>query len=178
VAPAPVPEAPAKIQAHVYKLPAEPDAAARPAEGAESRAAQPVAPAGASLVEAATAAPTPAQRYRAALDLIAKKEYAKAILELNDAIAQDPRLAVAYAARASAQFGIGRYREAADDYRASLDLNPELGTPLYGLAECYRLLGDPGAAEMYARYAESRAPDVREDLRALAQKRAYELSGR
>ncbi len=56
----------------------------------------------------------------------------------------------------------------------SLDAN--LGTPLYGLAECYRVLGDSqGAAEMYQRYAESGAPDVREDLRTIAAKRAQEL---
>ena len=57
-------------------------------------------------------------------------------------------------------------------------LDPGMGTPLYGLAECYRVLGDPSAAEMYGRYARSRAPDVREELRSIAARRAQELGGR
>jgi hypothetical protein len=51
-----------------------------------------------------------------------------------------------------------------------------MATPLYGLAECHRILGEPGAAELYDRYARSSAPDVREELRTLAAKRAQELS--
>jgi tetratricopeptide (TPR) repeat protein len=123
-------------------------------------------------------APTAAQRYRSALDRIGRREYARAIEELDDAIASDPRLAVAYAARASAQFGLGRWREAADDYRAALGLDPELATPVYGLAECYRLLGDSRAAPLYQRYAESRSRDVREELRVVAARRAAELATR
>jgi tetratricopeptide (TPR) repeat protein len=123
--------------------------------------------------------PTASQRYRAALDLVAKRDYAKAIGELNEAILLDPRLAVAYAARASAQFGLGKLREAAEDYRAALGLAPELATPLYGLGECHRLLGDPAqAAEYYFRYAESQAPDAREDLREVSRKRVAELASR
>ena len=38
--------------------------------------------------------------------------------------------------------------------------------------------GDPAAAEMYQRYASSKSPDVREDLRDLAARRAQELSGK
>jgi len=154
----------------MFKLPA-PDPAAPPAAAAPSPAAGPAAP-------PASVGPTAAQRYRTGVELIGQRDYAGAEAELAGAIALDPRLAVAYAARASARFGLGRYREAADDYKASLGLDPGLATPLYGLAECYRLLGDPAAAEMYQRYADSRSPDVREDLRALAAKRAQELSAR
>jgi tetratricopeptide (TPR) repeat protein len=122
------------------------------------------------------AGPTAAQRYRAALELLANREYEKATAELTQAIVLDPRLAVAYAARGSARFGLARYREAADDYRTSISIDENLATPLYGLAECYRVLGDgPKAAEMYQRYADSRAPDVREDLRTISAKRAQEL---
>jgi tetratricopeptide (TPR) repeat protein len=107
---------------------------------------------------------------------MARREFSRAVDLLTDSIVADPRLGVAYAARASAQFGLGKYREAADDYRASLGLDPGLATPLYGLAECYRVLGDGRtAADMYQRYAESRASDVREDLRAISAKRAHEL---
>ncbi|HYG70284.1 MAG TPA: tetratricopeptide repeat protein, partial [Anaeromyxobacteraceae bacterium] len=151
----------------------------RPAPAAVAIPAAPVGPpAPTPAVAVAPAAPpdapSPAQRYRAALDLMARRDFARAVAELDDAIAQDPRLAVAYVARASAQFGLAKYREAADDYKAALGLDPSMATPIYGLAECQRLLGDAGAADLYARYAESRAPDVREDLRALAKRRTAE----
>ena len=127
---------------------------------------------------APTAAPSAAQRYRTALNLVSRRDFAGAITLLNEAIALDPRLAVAYTARASARFGLGRFSDAADDYKAAIGLDPALATPLYGLAECYRLLGDPLAAELYRRYAASRAPDVREDLRAIAHARAEDLTRR
>jgi tetratricopeptide (TPR) repeat protein len=127
---------------------------------------------------APAAATSAAQRYRTALALVSRRDFAGAITLLNEAIALDPRLAVAYTARASARFGLGRFRDAADDYKAAIGLDPALATPLYGLAECYRLLGDPLAAELYRRYAASRAPDVREDLRAVAHDRAEDLTRR
>jgi tetratricopeptide (TPR) repeat protein len=119
---------------------------------------------------------TAAQRYREGLDHIRDREFEKAIASLSDAVALDPRLAVAYAARASARFALGGYREAADDYRTAIGLDAKLATPLYGLAECLRALGQrKEAAEMYRRYAESQAPDVRDDLRTLASRRVQEL---
>lgn len=136
------------------------------------------APSSAQGTAAPGAVPSAAQRYRSALELVARRDFAGAISLLDEAIAIDPRLAVAYTARASARFGLGRFREAADDYKASLGLDPALATPLYGLAECYRLLGDPLAAELYRRYAASRASDVREDLRVIAQDRAQDLTRR
>jgi tetratricopeptide (TPR) repeat protein len=174
----------------------EPVPAAAPASGAprvyplaaveQPRAAQPAAPAPAALPPPAAAepqavAPAPAaaaaQHYRTAVGLIQRREFKGAEAELDEAIAIDGRLAVAYAARASARFGQRRMRDAAVDYRRALELDPTMATPLYGLAECQRILGEPGAAELYDRYARSNAPDVREELRTLAAKRAQELSG-
>jgi tetratricopeptide (TPR) repeat protein len=121
-------------------------------------------------------APSAAQRYREGVALLGERRYERAAAALTEAIDLDPRLAVAHAARGSARVGLGRHRDAADDYRAALDLDPGLATPLYGLAECHRVLGDARAAsDMYRRYAQSRAADVREDLRAIAAKRAEEL---
>jgi len=161
IAGAPPAAAPARQAPRTFRLPTPESAAPPPA------AAPPAA-----------AGPTAAQRYRTGVELIGNRDYTGAETELGEAIALDPRMAVAYAARASARFGLGRYREAADDYKASLGLDPGLATPLYGLAECYRLLGDPAAAEMYQRYASSKSPDVREDLRDLAARRAQELSAK
>ncbi|ABS26704.1 tetratricopeptide repeat protein [Anaeromyxobacter sp. Fw109-5] len=157
---APAPSTSASPQPRMYRLP--PEGAGAPAPAASAPGALPSA----------------GQRYRSALDLVARRDYAGAIALLNEAIALEPRLAVAYTARASARFGLGRFREAADDYKAALGLDPALATPLYGLGECYRLLGDPLAAELYARYAASRASDVREDLRVIARDRAEDLSRR
>ena len=117
-----------------------------------------------------------ALRYRAGVDLLARGDYALAAEALDLAIASDPKLGIAYVARGNARLGLGRTRGAALDYLAALELAPGLAMPLYGLAECYRAEGDPRALELYARYAESRAADVREDLRTLAVRRVSELA--
>jgi tetratricopeptide (TPR) repeat protein len=109
---------------------------------------------------------------------MADREYGKAAEELDRSIALDPGLAVAWAARASARFGLGRVADAARDYEEALRLQPGLATPLYGLAECFRVLGDTRAGEMYARYAESTAADARPELQELARRRAAELGAR
>jgi tetratricopeptide (TPR) repeat protein len=176
-APAPAAEAarPAAPRAapRVYKLTPEGGAPSAPAAG--TGAAGPVAVVAAAPADR-SAAERGAQHYRTALGMLQNREWAKAIGELTAAVDADPKLAVAWSARGSAQFGLGKYREAADDYRQAISLDGKLGTPVYGLAECYRQLGDrPKAAEAYQRYAESKASDVREDLRTLAAKRAQEL---
>jgi tetratricopeptide (TPR) repeat protein len=166
----------------VYKLPPDADAAA-PRPVAPVIVAMP-APVPDAAPPAAITAPeaTPAQQedaaqhYRAALGHLQNRDFAKAVTELSDAILADPKLAVAHSARGSAQFGLGKYREAAEDYRTAMALDPKLGTAIYGLAECHRVLGEgKKAAELYDRYARSDAPDVRDDLRAVAAKRAQEL---
>jgi tetratricopeptide (TPR) repeat protein len=185
---APAPAAAPPVSApRVFKYVPEPEGAAAPPAASARAAAPAVVPVPSPPIPGPTPAPavaaasvaTPAsaaQRYREGIDLLQKREFEKALLALDDAVAKDPRLAVAHAARASARFGLGRYREAADDYRTAIGLDAKLGTPLYGLAECYRVLGETkNAADLYRRYAESRAPDVREDLRAVAAKRAQEL---
>lgn len=157
---APAPAAPRAAAPRVFKLTPEPAAA----------------PATAAAPERPAVSETGAQRYRNALGMLQSREWAKAIAELDGAIEADPKLAVAWSARGSAQFGLGKYKEAAEDYRQAIALDAKLGTPVYGLAECYRQLGERSrAAETYRKYAESTAPDVRDDLRALAAKRAQEL---
>ena len=157
----------------------EPAAPAPRAAAAPVVAPEPVRAAAPEAASAAAAKPqgaSAAQRYREGLEHLKDREFDKAIASLSEAVALDPRLAVAYAARASARFGLGAYRDAAEDYRTAIALDPKLATPLYGLAECLRALGQQKeAAEMYRRYAESQAPDVRDDLRALALKRSQEM---
>ena len=124
----------------------------------------------------AGAATPAAPAYEAGVALIGKGQYAEALVSLDEAVRKDPGLAVAYSARASALFGLGRYLDSAADYRTALSLDPSRATPLFGLGECNRLLGQGAAAAgFYARYVESAAPDVRDDLRAEARKRLGEL---
>lgn len=146
--------------------------------GAAAAGGARAAPADAEAAEPPSAAQkqVAALHYRTALGFLQNRDWAKAVAALSDAILADPTLAVAYSARGSAQYGLGKYRDAAEDYTAAIRLDGKLGTPIYGLAECYRVLGDgKRAAEMYERYAQSTASDVRDDLRAIAAKRAKEL---
>lgn|SRR6266568_3379438 len=159
-----------------YKLTPPPEDP-KPATGARSFTAATAA------IAAPAPAPAPvldpeaaAQRYRIAIGLLGNRDWTGAVMELTAAIHADPQLAVAYSARGSALFGLGRYTEAGDDYQKAITLDANLATPFYGLAECHRVLGEnKKAAEMYERYAKSMAADVRDDLRATAAKRAQEL---
>lgn len=163
------------VPAHPDPALSHPGGEAPPAT--EARAGTPPQAAAVTPQVVAAEAPPPTEaslRYRAGVDLLLRREYALAVEALDLAIAGDRKLGVAYAARGSAQLALGRALEAAHDYRAALELEPGLAMPLYGLAECYRALGDSRAAEMYRQYAESRAADVREDLRTLSVKRAAE----
>jgi tetratricopeptide (TPR) repeat protein len=141
--------------------------------------------AGATAVGPVPAAPSvgadpqeASRHYKTALGMIGARDFNGAIVELDRALEINPQLGVAVAARASAFYGLGRYPEAARDYEAALALVPHLATPLYGLAESYRRLGDPRAAEYYLRYAQSEASDVRPELRETARQRAEQLGGR
>lgn len=109
---------------------------------------------------------------------VGRREFALAVDSFNRALERDPGLGVAYEARASARFGLGQHREAAQDYQTALAMSAERASPRWGLAECYRLLGDPRAADAYELYADSTAPDVVERQRELARRRAQELRGR
>jgi len=115
-------------------------------------------------------------RYKAALSLMEQRDYVGAIAELDAAITLDPNFTYAYVARATARFGLQKFRAAAADYKAALDLDPARAGPIWGLAECQRKLKDPAAAETYRRYAASVAGDVNETWRAQARQWSVELS--
>jgi Flp pilus assembly protein TadD len=114
--------------------------------------------------------------YEQGVALVAAGRFAEAAARLDEAVRADPRLAAAYTARGSALFGLARYPDAARDYQAALVLDATQATPLFGLAECHRLLGQlPAALDHYQRYLASSAPDVREELRAEARRRSAAL---
>lgn len=159
--------APPRTGPRIFKLTPEPGAAVPVAASAGAAPATP--PRAATSVAAA-------QHYRTALGFLQHMEWEQAAAELTKAIAADPKLSVAFSARGSAYFGLARYRDAADDYRTAVQLDPTLATPVYGLAECSRMLGEVReAAGLYEQYARSTAADVREELRTTAARRAQEL---
>ena len=107
-----------------------------------------------------------------------RREFALAIDSFNRALELSPDLVVAYEARASARFGLEQYREASQDYQTALGASPGRASPLWGLAECYRLLGDRRALDAYQQYADHTAPDVNERQREVARQRVRELRDR
>jgi tetratricopeptide (TPR) repeat protein len=178
--PAAAPPAAAPAGGRVYKFTPEAGpapAAAPPAVRASREDPLPPAPPP-PAVPVPDVGPSAADLYRAGVAQVGRREFALAVDSFNRALERDPGLVVAYEARASARFGLQQYREAAQDYLIALNANPTRASPLWGMAECYRLLGDGRASETYARYGESTAPDVVESQRDLARKRANELRGR
>ncbi len=144
-------------------------------EAEPPQAAPPPAPT-APPVEAA--GPTAADLYRTGVAQIGRREFAMAVDSFSRALERSPDLVVAYEARASARFGLGQHREAAQDYQTAFTANPSRASPLWGLGECYRMLGDRRAIDAYEQYAESSTPDVTERQRDVARKRARELRDR
>ena len=88
-----------------------------------------------------------------------------------------PGYANALIARGSARISLGRFPDAAQDYAAARAADPTLAAPLFGLAEAYRQMGEPGKAiEMYRAFAESNAADAQPNLKAYARQTADSLS--
>jgi tetratricopeptide (TPR) repeat protein len=116
-------------------------------------------------------------RYTAAVKLIHERKYAEAIPVLEEALQKKPGYGVALVARGSAHMGLSQYEAAAADYSAARASDPSLASPLFGLAEAYRAMGQAGkAAQMYKEYAASTASDVQPQLRDYAAKNAQALA--
>ena len=118
------------------------------------------------------------ERYTVAVRLINERNYSEALTALDDALRRKPGYAVALVARGSARMGLLDYDAAAADYSAARGADPSLASPLFGLAEAYRALGQPAkAAQLYREYASSPAPDVQPALRDYALRSAQSLTG-
>lgn len=103
-------------------------------------------------------------------------DYNGAMQSLTRAIQLEPSLAVAYAARGSANIGLRRYPEALADYESALRLDENMASPLYGLGEACRALGRlTDARQYYERYAASSAVDARPELQREAREKATKL---
>jgi tetratricopeptide (TPR) repeat protein len=118
------------------------------------------------------------ERYTAAVRMINERKYQEALTALDEALRKKPGYAVALVARGSARMGLLDYDSAAADYSAARGADPALASPLFGLAEAFRALGQPAkAAQLYREYAASPAPDVQPALRDYALRNAQALSG-
>jgi tetratricopeptide (TPR) repeat protein len=117
------------------------------------------------------------ERYTAAVALINERKYGEALTALDDALRRKPGYGVALVARGSAQMGLLHYEAAAADYAAARSADPSLASPLFGLAEAYRAMGQPQkAAELYREYATSAAVDVQPQLKEYAARNAQALA--
>jgi tetratricopeptide (TPR) repeat protein len=117
------------------------------------------------------------ERYTAAVRLINERNYPQALEALDEALRRKPGYAVALVARGSARMGMLDYDAAAADYSAARSADPSLASPLFGLAEAYRALNQPGkAAQLYREYAASPASDVQPALRDYALRNAQLLT--
>src|SRR5260370_42647 len=132
----------------------------------------PVAPPPRQIDEAAAR-----EHYAAGVNLINQKKYPEALAELDRALTANPKFAVAFVARGSADIGMGDYTTAFSDYSAARDADPSLASPLFGLAEAYRGLGQPQkAADLYRQFAASNAPDAQQSLKDYALQNAQALA--
>jgi tetratricopeptide (TPR) repeat protein len=174
------------IQRAKAKLAAAPSTAPSPAPSSAANAPLGTAPAASTAAipaDVAPAAPDPATAerlaradYEQAVGLISQRRYADSVLALNAAVQLEPGFAVAYVARGSAYVGLGRYSDAIRDYLRGLSLNGNQASPLFGLGEAYRGLGDrQHAAQYYQACAQSTAPDAA-SVRDLARKRYADLA--
>ena len=117
------------------------------------------------------------QHYSSGVKLMRDRKYEAAVAELDQAIVLRPGYANALIARGSARISLGRFPDAAQDYAAARAADPTLAAPLFGLAEAYRQMGEPGKAiEMYRAFAESNAADAQPNLKAYARQTADSLS--
>lgn len=148
--------------------------AAEQAKAAPAPAPQAPAPAPQGPSPAARAAARKA--YATGVGLINARKYGAAVEDLTQAVTDDPTLAVAWIARGSAYVGLRRYRAAIQDYARGHQLAPQMASPLFGLGEAHRALGENAqAARFYTEYANSRASDADAHLQSIARQWAARL---
>jgi tetratricopeptide (TPR) repeat protein len=83
----------------------------------------------------------------------------KALEELNTALRLDPKLGIAYHARAIVLHRLGRSADAIPDLEAALRIDPKDARPLGQLGLVYLVLEKPAEAEKVLRRAQALAPE-------------------
>jgi tetratricopeptide (TPR) repeat protein len=118
------------------------------------------------------------EAYRRAAQLMREQKFTESAAESTAALARNPNYVNAYVARAGAQYSLRNYPAAIADYFKALTLNPDMATPLYGLARTYEKQGDvANACAHYRKYAASTGPDAQANLKDQAARQAVALCG-
>ncbi len=116
--------------------------------------------------------------YEQGVKQIGSRDYGTALSSLSSALQLEPALTVGYVARGSALIGLRRFQEAAVDYQYALKLDPNMASPLYGLAEAYTGMNRPGDARrvlLRGKYVASTSNDVRPELQSDARQKLDRL---
>src|SRR5262249_27846558 len=115
--------------------------------------------------------------YTTGVGLVRDRRYDDAIVELDRSLKAKPGFAVALVAHGSARIGQGGFEDAIADYTAAQRADPALASPLFGLAEAYRSMGqNEKAADLFRQFAASQAPDAEPGLKDYALQNAQALS--
>ncbi|MFH1857794.1 MAG: tetratricopeptide repeat protein, partial [Candidatus Omnitrophota bacterium] len=91
--------------------------------------------------------------------LCQEKRYEEAIEKYSEAIDEVPRFSEAHDNRALTLMDLGRFREAADGFTQSLQVEPDNPVALCSLGECHLKLGKADEAVRILRECVSRWPD-------------------
>ncbi len=114
--------------------------------------------------------------YEQGVKQVNARDYGAALQSLTQAIQLEPRLAMAYIARGSANLGMKRYPEAVSDYQSALRLDGNLAAPLYGLGEAFQAMGRAAdARQFFEKYATSTSTDATADRQREARQKADKL---
>ena len=137
--------------------------AGKPAEG-EGEKKQEAAPDGTSVQAPAAAAPSFADRLRAALDELRAKNFAAADAQLAALQKEKPEDLSVLLLRAAAQMGLGQDYAARRTLEAARRADPKSYLPCYNLASLYLKMGEPvsEARAFYAKGRELGGPQSRE----------------
>jgi Flp pilus assembly protein TadD len=110
--------------------------------------------------------------YRRGLELLGKGSSAAAAQLLERAAEAEPASGSVREALARAQFNTGRYREAADNFRANAEASPTDDYAHFGLGLSLARAGDHSEAAPYLALAAAMRPDEKPYTDALRQVRA------
>jgi tetratricopeptide (TPR) repeat protein len=118
------------------------------------------------------------EAYRRAAQLMREQRFAESAAEASAALEKNPNYVNAYVARAGANYSLKNYPAAIADYFKALTINPDMATPLYGLARVYEKQGDTAnACANYRKYAASNAADAQAQLKEQATRQSTALCG-
>ena len=83
----------------------------------------------------------PASGAKERSDLVESEKYANCIKSCNQKISSNPRDELAYIERGDAQIYLDKPKEALNDYKRAIEINPKSIKAYYGMATVHTILG-------------------------------------